>query len=66
MRIYNNKIKELNKKIELTIKQYKYDEKIEQKINYNEIIEIIYNAYNNYKNNYYNSININNIYDYKN
>ena len=42
--IYNKKIKELNKKIELILKQYKYDEKIEQKINYNEIIEIIYNT----------------------
>ena len=63
--IYKNKIKELNHKIELILNEYKYDEKIEQKIKYKEIIEIIYNTYINYKKNYYNSLNINNIYDYK-
>ena len=63
--IYNNKIKNLNKKIDFIIKEYKYKEKIEQKINYNEIMEIIYNTYINYNNNYYNSVNMNNIYNYK-
>ena len=60
--IYNNKINVLNKKIELIKKENKYDAKMEQKINYNEIIELIYNTYINYNNNYYNSLNINNIY----
>ena len=63
--IYNNKINQLKKQIELKIKEYKHDEKIELKTNYNKIIEIIYNTYLKYNNNYYNSLNINNIYDYK-
>ena len=61
---YNNKIDELNKKIERKIYEYKciYKEKIERKLNYNKIIEIINNTYDSYNNNYYNSINISNIY----
>ena len=42
---------------------YKFNEKINKKTNFNELIGIIYNTYIKYKNNYYNSININNIYN---
>ena len=42
---------------------FKFNEKINKKTSFNELIGIIYNTYIKYKNNYYNAININNIYN---
>ena len=61
--IYNNKIIELNKKADIKIRNYKFNERINKVSNFNELIEIIYNTYINYNSNYYNTINISNIYN---
>ena len=51
--IYNNKIIELNKKADIKIRNYKFNERINKVSNFNELIEIIYNTYINYNSNYY-------------
>ena len=49
------------------IKEYGYENRIENLNNLKRLNEIIYNTYNNYNNNYYNAINIENILiNYKN
>ena len=59
--IYENKIKELTKKINEEINNLNYDEKILNYSNIKKIDEIILNTYNMYNNNYYNAININSV-----
>ena len=58
---YKIKVDKIMKKYLNEIKEYKFEEKIENYENMLKINKIIFNIYNNYNNNYYNSVNINNL-----
>ena len=65
--IFNKKIEKIDMIYLKEIKEYGYENRIENLNNLKRLNEIIYNTYNNYNNNYYNAINIENrLINYKN